>query len=223
MQETGRILLTCADRNHGWLRLVQPNENAGMFTVRLVEGGYVDAVDLAQWQVCPGSPQAKLIRANPRQFFVHIPSREEFEAMTPQQQARVKAWMSPSYAYPLGYLVGQQYYYPRIQGYRTPILCDAPGVEGHGMSPNHGYVMQVLFSDGSVGVQTSAKVNNGDDDLFSNSQGQVAPGMGSDDVVLGSSAATANIFFLGSNRPQNLFLDPPQFPQIKMIGRDANR
>jgi hypothetical protein len=204
MREIGFLVLTHAENNHGWLSLVQPHENAGMYTVRLVEGGAVSKEELKQWLPCPGSPQAKLIRANPEKYSVEIPTQAELDSMSPAKLAVVRAWMSPSYAYPLGHVIGRQYYYPRIQRFPTPIFCDAPSADGSGMSPNHGNtIIQVLFSDGHLASLTSTKVNGGHDDMFANIAGKVAAGYGREDVVLGPSQATPNIYVFSTNRTNN--------------------
>lgn len=199
LQEMGRLFLLYSDNHGGWLPLVQPNENAGIYTVRLVEGGAVSKEELKRLLLCPSSPQARLVRADPDRFSVDIPTPAELKAMSPQKLAVARAWMSPSYAYPLGYLVGQQYHFIRMRGFRSPILCDAPSSEAAGMSPNHGgSIIQVLYPDGRVAVLTSAKVNGGHDDMFSNFEGKVGAGYGRDDVVLGPSDATPNIFFINA-------------------------
>jgi hypothetical protein len=204
MREIGVLVLTHAENNHGWLSLVQPDENAGMYTVRLVEGGAVSKEELKQWLPCPGSPHAKLIRENPEKYSVEIPTQAELDSMSPAKLAVARAWMSPSYAYPLGYVIGRQYYYPRIQRFRTPIFCDAPSPDGSGMSPNHSNtIIQVLFSDGHLAALTSAKVNGGHDDMFANIAGKVAAGYGRDDVVLGPSQATPNIYVFSAHRTKN--------------------
>jgi hypothetical protein len=218
LREMGVLFLSHAGRNHGWLPLVQPHENAGIYTVRLVEGGAVTEEALKQWVLCPGSPQARLVRANPEEYGVEIPTQAELNAMSPAELRVTRAWMSPSYAYPLGYVIGRQYYYPRIQRFPTPIFCDAPSTESGGMSPNHGgSVIQVLFSDGRMASLTSAKVNGGHDDMFANIAGKVAAGYGREDVVLGPSHATPNMYFFSGYRPRNGLLQLRQFPPMRII------
>jgi hypothetical protein len=186
------------------LPLVQPHENAGIFTVRLVEKGTVSEDILERLLLCPDSPQARLVRANPAKYSVEIPSQAELDAMSPEELAVARAWMSPTYAYPLGYLVGRQYHYIRIGGFRMPILSDAPSADANGMSPNHGgEIIQVLFADGRVGALTSAKVNGGHDDMFSNVEGRMAAGRGSQDIVLGPSYATPNLYYFSVHRAKS--------------------
>ncbi len=75
------------------------------------------------------------------------------------------------------------------------------------MSPNHGgSIIQVLYPDGRVGALTSAKVNGGHDDMFSNMVGEVGAGYGREDVVLGPSDATPNIFVIsaGPSRSESI-------------------
>jgi prepilin-type processing-associated H-X9-DG protein len=214
LQEMGQVFLAYAAKNDGYLPVVQPNENAGIYTVRLVEGRVIREDELKQLLVCPGSPQARLIRDDPRQFFVKIPTQAELDAMSPRELQVTRAWMSPSYAYPFGYLIGPQYYYVRMQGFRRPILCDAP--DANGMSPNHGgSIIQVLFADGRVGSLRSAKINGGHDDMFSNIQGEVAAGYGLEDVVLGPSDATPKVF-ISVHRPNDVLIRGRRMQAIRI-------
>jgi hypothetical protein len=92
-----------------------------------------------------------------------------------------------------------------MRGLRSPILCDAPSGEIAGMSPNHGgYIIQILYPDGRTAVLTSAKVNGGHDDMFSNFDGKVGAGYGREDVVLAPSDATPNIFVINMGRSRSI-------------------
>ncbi len=61
---------------------------------------------------------------------MEIPTQAELDAMTPERLQVVRAWMSPTYAYPFGYLIGRQYHYLRMQGFRTPIVVRRAGQRG---------------------------------------------------------------------------------------------
>jgi len=200
-RQLGRLFLAFADNNGGYMPWVQPNENSGIFAVRLVERNYISAEDLKRLLVCPDSPQAKLIKAH--QAMVMIPTQEELNGMSEDELAKARAWMSPTYAYCFGFRVGNQYHYIPSGGFRTPVLCDAPGTEGDGMSPNHsGAVNQVLFADGRVAVLTSVKLQAGQDDFFHSIRGVVEAGFEREDSVLGRSEATPGIFFINSDSAQ---------------------
>jgi hypothetical protein len=56
------------------------------------------------------------------------------------------------------------------------------------MSPNHdGYVIQVVFGDGSVRTLTNSMVPGLTDEMFRNAEGKVAAGCGPHDCVLSRS------------------------------------
>ncbi|MCI0335802.1 MAG: hypothetical protein L0228_21555 [Planctomycetes bacterium] len=203
-----RVIATYKENNRGYVPFVQPNENAGIYTVQLVKSEYISADDLVKLLVCPGAPLADSIRA--KQFAIEIPTTEQLRAMRPDELQEARRKMSPFYAYCIGYRVGQQYFYIRDGQFQTPVLCDGPGTEDDGlMSPNHGgSIVQVINLDGSLKVLTSCKVQGGTDDLFLNTAGDVAAGYGRQDSVLGRSEATPGIFAteLGwySNSPRPL-------------------
>ncbi len=202
-----RLVATYKENNRGYVPFVQPNENAGIFTVRLVERDYISADDLAKLLVCPGAPLADSIRAG--QFVIEIPTQKELDSMLPVELQDARRKMSPFYAYCIGYRVGQQYFYIRDGQFQTPVLCDGPGSEQDGlMSPNHGgSIVQVMNLDGNLKVLTSCKVQGGADDLFLNTAGDVAAGYGRQDSVLGRSETTPGIFatelgwYINSVRP----------------------
>lgn len=188
-------LISAYKNDHGnYVPPVQPNENAAIFTVRLVELNYITADDLAKFLVCPGAPLADEIRAN--QFAIEIPTAEQLAAMQPAQLQEARKKMSPFYAYCIGYRVGQQYYYVRGGQGPIPVLSDTPSGEGEGdISPNHGGpIVQVMNMDGNLKVLTTCKVQGGADDLFRNTAGHEAAGIGPQDSVLGRSDLTPGVF-----------------------------
>jgi hypothetical protein len=165
---------------------VEPNENAAIFAVKLVEENYISADDLAVLLVCPGSPIAHEIRSN--DYRIQIPTLAKLRAMTPAEYEEAKKHMSPMIAYRFGYFVGPQYYYIRNEpGLHSALFADAPGNVAEGeISPNHGgSVTQVMNADGSLRVLTSCSMPGANDDLFRNALGRVAAGIGRDDAVLG--------------------------------------
>jgi len=101
--------------------------------------------------------------------------------------------MSPFYAYRFPYRIGQEYRYIRDQRLPlSPIFSDTSGAAQDGfMSPNHGGdIVQLTSQDGSVKSLRSCTVPGFNDDLFLNSLGVVAAGLGRQDTVLGRSEAT---------------------------------
>ena len=175
---------------------VQPHENAGIFTVRLVEGGYIRAEDLAVLLVCPAAPLADSIRSDQ----IGIPTSAELGAMSASELATARQNMSPFFAYRLPYRIGQQYHQIRADRLTpSPLFSDTSGAEQDGlMSPNHGgSIVQVTNQDGSVKPLYSCTMPEFNDDLFVNALGFVAAGVSRHDIVLGRSEATPAFAFPG--------------------------
>jgi hypothetical protein len=192
------VLANYADDHGGFYPRIGPNENAGSFAVELVEKGYVRSEDLALVLVCPGAPLADAIRSGQR--VIRIPSSAAIRSMSPAQLAAARRNMSPFYAYRFPYRVGQEYHYIRDERRPlSPIFSDTSGTRQDGfMSPNHGgTVVQVTNQDGSVKSFRSSTVPGYNDDLFLNSIGLVAAGVGRHDTVLGRSEATPSFAFPG--------------------------
>jgi hypothetical protein len=185
-----------ADRHHGLLPQGEPNEPAGSYVAELVDAGVREEV-LRPRLTCPAAPAVEQIRANQQ-----LPGMKRFRNMTPDEANRIARWMSPSYAIRVGYYAGGKYHPARLVRHRNyPLIADSPGDENGHMSPNHdGYVIQVVFGDGSVRTLTSSMVPGLSDHLFRNDHGQVGAGCGPHDCVLSRSEArpASNIFVLGT-------------------------
>jgi hypothetical protein len=191
-----------ADNNAGYFPRILPHENAGMFTVRLVESGLIRADDLALLLVCPGSPAAQKIRDG--ELKIQIPTETQLAMMPEAELIEARKNMSPCFAYALPYWNGEQYVYRRDDRRPFPlILSDACGNEpGETMSPNHNGFFQALCGDGSVRMFQSCRVVVfGNDDVYRNALGEVAAGRSPSDTVLGPSEATpAGIQFISQPR-----------------------
>jgi hypothetical protein len=114
-------------------------------------------------------------------------SADEFQLFSPG--------LSLCYAYSLGHRDEAGHYHPpgdlpKGSWSQTPIMGDRPPVEGTpGNSMNHGCTGQnVLFADGRVQFMPT-RMFGGADDIYLNSEGNLAAGRGPGDVVLGPSAA----------------------------------
>jgi hypothetical protein len=193
------LLANYAQQHGGFFPRVGPEENAGIYVVRLVDEGYVSAEEMADLRLCGGSPQADEIRAG--RITWRLPATyAELRAMSPQQLAEARKAMSWSYAYRFPYRVGNRYYdVPDQRSPHEPLLADAPCPNTPEFtSPNHGgCIVQVLFQDGSVRLLKRCTVPNLDDHLYKNSQGMAAAGCGRRDAVLGRSEAIPGIQFIG--------------------------
>ncbi len=195
-QEIGNLVLLFAENNGGIIPPVHPGEYAGTFAMQLAALNYTTPEHLSTLLVCPGAPEADLIRN--REATIRIPMARELRTMNATDLHRTVAWISPMYAYRFGFLEeGRKYHYVTVRGPRTPILSDAPSGIAYDMSPNHcGAIVQVLYSDGSVDIMTHSDLEDGSDDLFRNRDGQVDAGIGSNDFVLGRSEARPRMFYV---------------------------
>lgn len=194
LHELGTMLASYAKEHDGYYPRVAPNENAGMFAVRLVDGGYVDAPQLARLLVCRASPLASEVQSG--HVVVRIPHGSQLRIMRATDLAKLRQRMGGSYAYRLGYVEGNRYYDIRNDGLaRSPLLADAPSFQLAGfMSANHrGCGQNVLYQDQSVRYQTECLVPGLDDHLFLNMAGIPAAGWGRMDAVLGRSELTPGI------------------------------
>jgi hypothetical protein len=183
------------ERDHRVFPQIKPYENAGMFAVKLLDKGYCNESELAEWLVCPAAPLAAKIRA--REFAVRVPTTVRFIRMAAPAQAEARQHMSPFYAYQFPYRVGKHYIYPRGEQQKlAPVLSDtSDAAPGQVMSPNHNGVVQVLFGHGGVRRLQSCLVPTYNDDMYRNAQGIVAAGCNRRDFVLGRSEAIPGIEF----------------------------
>jgi len=178
-------------RDHGQFPEVGPNENAGMYTARLILCGYVEPEELEGLLKCPGAPLADKFRRG--ELKLNLPKAEEIRSMPAAQLVSVTARSSPFYNYRFPYRVGETYYNIRNeQRSHSPLLADASGDDDHGsMSPNHGGgLVLVQCGDGTLQMLTSVTLPGLNDDMYHNDLGKVAAGMGPLDTVLGRSDAT---------------------------------
>jgi hypothetical protein len=180
-----------AQNNRGLFPEVGPNENAGMFTIRLLGSGYIQPEDLAKLLLCPGAPGADRFCSG--ELKIPLPSAEQIRAMPHAEVVRVASTSSPFFNYRLPYRVGHTYHYIRNEHRpMSPLFSDASGDEqGVPMSPNHGgTIVQVQCADGSLRSLTSCSLPGFDPDMYHNDRGEVAAGLSPVDTVLGSSNAT---------------------------------
>jgi hypothetical protein len=191
-RQLGVLFQQFAKDHGGFFPAIAPNENAGMYAVKLLEKGYGEPQDFAVLLVCPGAPLAERVRTG--EFTVQVPTPAELAALSPADKAAARHAMSPFYAYQFPYRVGSRYIYLRGQHQNlAPVLSDASDAEPGEVSPNHRGVVQVLFGDGSVRLFQSCWVPAVKDDLYRNARGVVAAGCSRRDAVLARSEAIPGI------------------------------
>ena len=194
MRQMGGLLVCYSDQHRHFFPFVAANENAGIYTVRLVDADTIGADELARLLVCRSSPLADQIAAG--RVVVRIPTMERLRRATAGELASLRDSMGGSYAYRIGYIDGNVYVGIRDdRSPNSPILADAPSFELAGLKTiNHGGCGQnVLYQDQSVRYQQSCTLPGLNDHLFLNAAGQPAAGRGPFDVVLGSSPTTPGV------------------------------
>jgi hypothetical protein len=197
MRQLGQALVGYADNHDNFFPYIQPDENAGMFSVRLAESGQLSQQDLQRLLWC----RASKIQDGSSRVMIVVPKTTELQDARGQALAMLKRWMAGSYAYRLGYVKGDRYY--PIQNYsssRSPILSDAPTRTPDGWtSLNHvssdglGGGQNVLNQDGSVRFLVGYGCPAMDANLFVNRQGLAAAGDDESDVVLVRSDLTPGV------------------------------
>lgn len=160
---------------------------AGIFAVRLSEGGFIDRQVLGRLLVCPAT-----IRMGgwERDTFVgfRVPTTEELLAANEREFQKVKRELAKSYAYRVGYVDRFGRYRPwrSDQSDLSAILADAPSLHLEAFqSSNHGgHGQNVLFADGHVAYLCRCPALSCGDHLFKNYAGYRAAALGEQDNVL---------------------------------------
>jgi len=154
---------------------------AGIYAPKLVNNGYLLNSGAL---ICPGSASA----VDAASF--HVPTVEEVERADRARLAELHRKMGGSYAYNIGYMQDGQYKTTKNAHRESfALMADAPIDDAlPKASGNHGaFGQNVLFEDGHVAHLTSCKAGACGDNIYLNDDGEVAPGLHSNDAVLGSS------------------------------------
>ncbi len=192
MMVVGRALLKYADENGGYFPSIGPNQNAGLFTLALADGGFIERDILREALICPDSELAANV--SNKEATIWVPTLIEFLSTPDIVKQNAKSYMSGSYAYRIGY-INENGIYTRIRkkcdDSRSPLISDAPSANSiRKNSPNHGLKGQhIFFQDGTIKFQTLCSAPCGKDHLFLNNDGEVAAGKDWHDTVLVRSEA----------------------------------
>ncbi len=194
LRQIGTLLAMYARDHNGYPPQVGLQDNAGIFAVRLVDGGYISSDDLSRLLVCRASPLAVDVAA--KRVVVHIPNFAQLDAIPDNQLPEVRRLMGGTYAYRIGYVQGNRYRpIPYTGNNLSPMLADAPSIDASGVKiDNHGgYGQNVLYEGGNVRYQHDWTVPGRNDHLFLNAAGMPAAGRGPRDAVLSRSEATPGL------------------------------
>jgi hypothetical protein len=187
LRTLGAALFDYQDEHNQQLPRVEPGQNAGMYALALVEGGYLTREEIRDRLVCPESKLAEDIFDG--RAAIEIPSREELAAASGARLAELRKRMGGSYAYSLGYQneTGAYQQRPFTGDKQAPLLSDAPMPARRGVrSVNHGGQGQNVI-DQSMRVLFRPEAVVGGDDIFLNDEGLQAAGVSRRDSVLAPS------------------------------------
>lgn len=200
--QLGQNLIAYSENNGGYFPRIGPQQNAGMFTLPLVEQQLFQSEELSRVLLCPSSQLAEEVAA--RRVVISIPTREQLLAARDLQEELYRRYMGGAYAYRFGYYDGPQYRHVRNESSaRSPLLGDAPSGPKAEFSRAHGACGQnVLFQDGHVAFQVHCWLPMVEDHMFLNKQQRVAAGVDRTDSVLARSEAIPGVLFrVGPENP----------------------
>ena len=189
-----------AESNRRFFPQVHPNENVGMFAIRLIKSGE-DSVEVGRILVCPASHEGGEIRAG-RLVIRQLPTSEQIASMSRDDLMHVAAPVSTTYGYRLAQKVGDGYVYPRSGPGGDlafdPLFGDISSDDPLGTrAPNHpGSVIQLIGLNGNLQRFSTLKtlpVFGADLDLYRNDMGMVGAGLGAHDLVLAPSNAMLSL------------------------------
>lgn len=191
----GQALADYSSRHQGFFPEVPERGNlavAGVYGPRLIEAGFLQARDL----ICPAS---ELAAQSNRPW----PSIAGLQAAMGPELRQLQALAGGSYGYSFGYRADGRYCRQRNQQRaHFAVMADAPAPQfsrathsvldlSAAASLNHGAQSQhVLFEDGHVQTFATHCTTASGDHIFTNHQGHVGAGIGPDDAVIATSAAS---------------------------------
>jgi hypothetical protein len=191
LRQVGQALTEYSHKNHDVFPPVPAEGNlaaAGIYAPILTEEGFLTEPEAV---LCPDSPQAQ-------QTDFRVPSLEELRSAVGQKLAQIQQTMGGSYGYCLGYFDHGAYQPTRnLNREYFAIMADSPSTDrpDH-QSDNHGGIGQnVLFEDLHIEFCCTTRPGNGSDDIYSNDNHEVAPGLHRDDSVIASSG-TAPVLYV---------------------------
>jgi prepilin-type processing-associated H-X9-DG protein len=192
-----------ADANNSaipWVPDVGKDAFAGIFSVRLADGHYVDRQHLAELLVCPATIRVGEWQQDGYLMQMFVPTHEQVMAASGVSLANLRRRLAGSYAYRFGY-VNDFGHYCEWRLDRSPhsaILSDAPSLSREGFqSANHGgWGQNVAYADGHVAFVFGCRSAAGGDHLYLNDDGLRAAPRGEKDSVLGRSDESPRVELL---------------------------
>lgn len=198
LMEIHLALAEYAMRNGGYFPAIGPGETAGIYAVRLQEGGYIGGDG---WNLCPsgpvpgGEPAPGRGLAPGREAWwhdaaAHIPTLKQLQQAEGAELARWVRSMGGSYGAPLHFYKGGRYCCTKdLRRPNFPLMSDMPPaiLARVDRSSHGGCARNVLYEDGHVRFQTTCQAEGRRDNFFENDLGFVAAGCHAGDAVIGRS------------------------------------
>lgn len=159
---------------------------AGIVAVRLRDLGFLSGSHLV---LCPASDKADEASS------FRIPTLAELQVARGAQLAWLQQRMGGSLGFNLGFVANGRYYSPRnLHRVRYALVADAPNSQKPYHSLNHGGCGQnVLFEDQHVEYLTTCRAHGCRDDIYTNDNGAVSPGLHLHDAVIAPSHARPRV------------------------------
>jgi hypothetical protein len=130
--------------------------------------------------ICPGSELAN------RAAQLRLLTSQELRRMHPNWKSRLHDRLVSSYGYTWGHVLQGVYQPTRNLGRaKFALVADTPNTSAPFRTVNHGGCGQnVLFEDGHVQYLTTCRARGCQDDIFTNDDGEVGPGLHANDSVI---------------------------------------
>jgi hypothetical protein len=190
LRQVGEALADYSHKNHDQFPAVPAQGNlaaAGIYAPILAGDGYLTESETV---LCPDSPQAE-----EKDF--RVPSLDELQSAVGQRLSQIQHKMGGSYGYCLGYFDHGVYQPTRnLNREYFGIMADAPSDNRpKHQSDNHdGLGQNVLFEDGHVRFCSTTRPGDGSDDIYTNDNNEVAPGLHRDDAVIAASGTAPVVY-----------------------------
>ena len=188
-----------ATNNDGYFPAIEPGETAGIYAVRLQEGGYINRDG---WNICPGTRRQQESGGQHNRLDP-IPTRQELQAAEGAELARWVRSMGGTYGSTLHFYEGDRYCCTKdLRRPNFPLMSDMPPtvLVGIDRSSHGGCARNVLYEDGHIRLQTTCLAEGCGDHIYQNDLGYVAAGRHAGDAVIGRSEARPDVAFLRTSR-----------------------
>jgi len=182
----GRAMIDYSRNHAGLFPTVAADGNfshAGVYAVRLRDDGYLPN---EREVFCPAV-------ATKVEHLTSFPTQATLASATSREAHEQFAQLDGAFGYAMGYVENARYRPLRnLDRSHFAVLADAPHEDGIA-GRNHGCGQNVWFEDGHAEFLRGCRLAALDDGIYVNHAGDVAAGIGADDVVIGAARATPRL------------------------------